>query len=94
MKKFCAKVVVYMKPTVEDIKSSTLKKAIETVMPAIQELSCRAGCAYTLNFSANDQREALCLVEKIAKELLSNEVVETYEIRTIEEIGGEASEPD
>lgn len=82
-----------MKPTANDFRSSTLKKAIEKVMPAIQDLSCKAGCAYTLNFSAHDQREALNMVEGIAKELLSNEVVETYEIKSIEEIGTDEPEP-
>lgn len=86
MKNFCAKVVVYMKPSVKDINSINLKQAIETIMPEIKNLSCKSGRAHILNFSAQSQREALCAVDKIAQELLSNEIVETYEIRSLEEV--------
>lgn len=85
MKNFSAKVLVKMKPTVKDIKSLTLKQAIECLMP-IENLSCQAGSFYLLNFSANNQGEALHIVEKITQDLLSNEVIETYEIKNLEEI--------
>lgn len=85
MKNYCAKIIVKIKPSVKDIKSLTLKQAIENLMP-IENLSCTAGTFYVLNFSATNQCEALHAVEKIARELLSNEVVETYEIRSLEEV--------
>lgn len=85
MKNFCAKVLVKMKPTVKDIKSLTLKEAIENLLP-VENLSCQAGSFYLLNFSANNQGEALHLVERISEDLLSNEVIETYEIKNLEEV--------
>lgn len=85
MKNFCAKIVVKIKPTVKDIKSLTLRQAIEAFMP-LENLSCQAGSFYVLKFSADTQVEALNTVKKIARELLSNEIVETYEIKNLEEI--------
>ena len=85
MKKFSAKIIVKMKPTVKDVKGLTLKRAIESFIP-IESLSCNVGNIYFLNFNANNQAEALHMVEKIAQEILSNEVIETYEIRTLEEV--------
>ncbi len=41
---------------------------------------------YMLNFSAQDQREALHMVEKVAEDLLSNEAIEEYEIKALEEV--------
>ncbi|MDD3435820.1 MAG: phosphoribosylformylglycinamidine synthase subunit PurS [Candidatus Gastranaerophilales bacterium] len=85
MKKFSAKVIVRMKPTVKDIKGLTLKSAIESFIP-IADLSCNVGSVYFLKFNANSEAEALHTVEKISQEILSNEVIETYEIRSLEEI--------
>lgn len=85
MKKFSAKVLVKMKPTVKDIKGQTLKRAIESFIN-IENLSCSVGSYYLLKFDANTEAEALHKVEKIAQEILSNEVIETYEIKYLEEI--------
>ena len=85
MKKFSAKVLIKMKPNVKDVKGLTLQHAIESFMP-IENLSCGVACCYFLNFDANNQAEALKMVEKIASEILSNEVIETYEIKTLDEL--------
>ena len=85
MKNYCAKVIVNIKPTVKDVKALTLKRAIEDLMP-IENLSCNMGTYYCICFSALNQGEALHKVEKIAQDLLSNEVIETYEIKSLEEI--------
>lgn len=85
MKKFSAKVIVKMKPTIKDVKGLTLKHSIESFM-SIENLSCNVGSVYFFKFDANNETEALHMVEKIAQEILSNEVIETYEIRTLEEI--------
>jgi len=76
MKKFYAKIIVKMKPTVKDIKGLTVKNAVESFMP-IENLSCNVGSVYFLEFDANNEGEALHMVEKIAQEILSNEVIET-----------------
>jgi phosphoribosylformylglycinamidine (FGAM) synthase PurS component len=85
MKKFCAKLIVKMKPTVKDIKGLTIKRAIESFIQ-IDNLSCNAGNYYVLKFDAKNEIEALHIVEKIADEILSNEVIETYDIKSLEEI--------
>lgn len=85
MKKYLAKVIVNIKPTIDDSRCQTLKKAIESILPIIN-LSCESGVFYLLNFNAKDQCEALHMVEKISKELLSNESIENYEIKSIEEV--------
>ena len=85
MKKFFAKIIVKMKPSVKDIKGSTLKNAIESFMN-VRDLSCTVGNYYELRFCAHNQVEALHEVEKISQELLSNEVIEAYEITDLEEI--------
>ena len=85
MKKFYAKIIVKMKPTVKDIKGLTVKNAVESFMP-IENLSCNVGSVYFLEFDANNEGEALHRVEKIAQEILSNEVIETYEIKALEEV--------
>lgn len=85
MKNFCAKVVVNMKPSVKDIKGLTLKQAVESILP-VENLTCRVGSIYSFNFSAENSIQAKEIVEKIAQEILSNEVIETYEIIKLEEV--------
>jgi len=85
MKKFSARIVIRMKPTVKDVKGLTLKRAIESYMP-IENLSCHVGSVYFVEFDAENQTEALHEVEKIAQDILSNEVIETYEIKALEEV--------
>lgn len=85
MKKFSAKVIVRMKPTVKDIKGLTLKRAVECFMN-VENLNCHVGSVYFLEFDAKSETEALHTVEKIAGELLSNDVIETYEIKALDEV--------
>lgn len=85
MKKFLAKVVVKVKPTIDDTRCQTLKTAIESLIPIVN-LSCETGVYYLLNFSAKDQCEALHTTEKISRELLSNDSIEDYEIKSLEEV--------
>ena len=85
MKKFIAKVVVKLKPTITDIRGQTLKRAIESIID-IKNLKCRVGTSYSFEFDAENQVEALNLVYKIAEDLLFNEITEFYEVRSLEEI--------
>ena len=89
MKKFLAKVLVKANPKVQDIKCLALTQAIEKIVP-VKNLTCQTGTVYMLNFNAEDQREALHMVEKVAKDLLSNESVEDYEIKNLEEVYDES----
>ncbi len=88
MKKFNAKVIVKLKPSIKDVKGQTIKTTIECVEP-VTDLSCQAGSVYWFTFEAKNQAEALKLIEKIAKDILSNEVIEMYEIRYIKEVDEE-----
>lgn len=85
MKNYCAKVVVKLKPNIKDIRGQTLKRAIDSIME-VENLNCRVGTSYSLEFSAENQVEALNLVEKISQELLVNEITEHYEIRSLDEV--------
>lgn len=85
MKQFKAKVIVKMKPSVKDVKGETVKRAVQCYLP-IENLSCSVGSVYYLKFDAQSEGEALHTVEKIAADILSNEVIENYEIRYIEEV--------
>lgn len=85
MQKFSAKIIVKMKPTIKDIRGLTLKRAIES-FSSIENLDCHVGSYYVLKFDAKNEIEALHTIEKIAGEILSNEVIETYEIKALEEI--------
>lgn len=85
MTTFSAKVLVTMKPSVKDIKGETLKKAVESLF-YIENLSCRVGNAYFLKFDADTMADALKYVNQVAKDILTNEVIETYEIKSLEEV--------
>jgi phosphoribosylformylglycinamidine (FGAM) synthase PurS component len=85
MKKFLTKILIKSKPTAQNVKCLNLKLAIEKIVP-VRDLTCQTGMFYMLNFSAQDQREALHMVDRVAKNLLSNEVVEDYEIKALEEV--------
>lgn len=85
MRKYCTKVLVRTKHGVSDEKSAKIKAAIENYIP-LEDLSCIVGTFYLLDFKANNQAEALHTVEKLAREILTNDMIENYEIRSLEEI--------
>ncbi|HNW25986.1 MAG TPA: phosphoribosylformylglycinamidine synthase subunit PurS [Candidatus Gastranaerophilaceae bacterium] len=85
MKKFCGKIIVKMKPDVKDIKGEALKQAVKSVVE-LHDLQCAVGNWYQISFCAKNQVEALKFIDKIAQDILSNEVIETYEIKSLEEI--------
>jgi len=85
MKKFLTKILIKSKPTAQNVKCLNLKLAIEKIVP-VKDLTCQTGMFYMLNFSAQDQREALHMVDRVAQDLLSNEFVDDYEIMDLEEV--------
>ena len=85
MKTFVAKVVVKLKPSIADVRGQTLKRAIESIFD-VKNLICRVGTSYSFEFDAENQVEALNLVDKIVKDLLCNDVAEHYEVRSLEEV--------
>lgn len=85
MKKFSSKIIVKVKPTSCDSRCSMLKDAIDKFMD-VPNLTCLVGTYYLLTFDANNEVEALNTVEKIAKELLTNDNNEVYEIKSLQEV--------
>lgn len=79
MEKFNATVRVKLKPSIKDIKALTLKKAISNLLE-VQNLKCRVGNIYSLEFEAEDKIKAEEIVKTISDEILSNNVIEEYEI--------------
>lgn len=85
MKKFDAEIIVRLKPAIKDVKGLTLRQAIEGMVP-LDYLNCRVGNFYKIEFCAEDQEAAKQNLDKIAREILSNDVIETYEIVSLKEI--------
>ncbi len=79
MEKFKAVVNVKLKDTIKDVKAQTLEQAVHQLMP-IKNIKCRVGTRYLIEFDANDKKEAEKIVRTIADEILSNSVIEEYEI--------------
>ena len=80
MKSFKATVNVKLKVTIKDIKAQTLEQAVHSLMP-VQNLKCKAGNTYSIEFDAKDKNEAEKIINTIAEEILSNSVIEEYEIK-------------
>ena len=57
MKSFKATVNVKLKDTIKDIKAQTLEQAVHSLMP-VQNLKCKAGNTYSIEFDAKDKNEA------------------------------------
>lgn len=91
MKKFCSKIIVKVKPTYCDSRCTMLKDAIDKFM-SVENLTCLVGTYYLLTFEANNEIEALHTVERIAGELLTNDVNEMFEIKALEEVYDENEE--
>lgn len=85
MKKFSSKIIVKVKPPSCDKRCTMLKDAIDKFMN-VANLTCQVGTYYLLTFEANNEVEALNTVEKIARDLLTNDINEVYEIKSLEEV--------
>jgi len=79
MKKYNVQVKVNIKPEIKDIKAITLKQAVESIID-VENLSCRTGNIYDLNFEAENKDEAKKIIKTICDEILFNNVIEEYEI--------------
>ena len=79
MKNYKAIVKVNLKPEIKDIKAKTLEQAVLHLIK-VKNLKCSAGNSYTLNFEAENRLQAEKIVKTIAEEILSNSVIEEYEV--------------
>ncbi len=80
MKNYKATVNVKLKEAVKDIKAQTLEQAVHNIMP-VQNLKCRVGNTYNIGFDAKNKKEAEKIINTICEEILSNSVIEEYEIK-------------
>lgn len=79
MKKFKAKIKVNLKSNIKDIKAITLEQAVSHLIPDLN-LHCKVGNIYNLEFEAKDKAKAEGIVKTISEEILSNNVIEEYEV--------------
>ena len=80
MKKFKANIRVGLKPEVKDIKASTLKEAVSNLMD-VKNFECKTLNIYAIEFCAKNKIDAEKIAQKIAEDLLSNDVIEEYNIQ-------------
>lgn len=80
MESFKVTINVKLKDTIKDIKAQTLEQAVHSLM-TVQNLKCRVGNTYFIEFDAKDKNEAEKIIKTISEEILSNSVIEEYEIK-------------
>ena len=83
MKRFFAKVIVTLKNEVKDNRALVLDKMLKN-LEIEDSASFSTGRFYTFFISAADLSNASEKINYICKEILSNPVVEKYEILSIE----------
>lgn len=74
METFKAKVTVKLKPEIKDVKG-------ETLASQFKGLKCRTGNVYWFEFEAKSKTDAEKFIKKLSDEILSNNVIEEYEIK-------------
>ncbi len=79
MKKFKATINIRLKPAIKDIKALTVEQAVKNLIH-INNFKCRTGSKYSVEFEAEDKHQAESIINTIADEILSNSVIEEYEI--------------
>lgn len=82
---FNTKILVTLKPEVKDSKAQVLEQIIKRKDYA-KSSKCHVGQYFQLTIEAKNETEAKEKIEKIAHEILSNPVIEQYEILSIEAI--------
>lgn len=82
---FNTKILVTLKPEVKDSKAQVLEQIIKRKDYAAS-VKCHVGQYFQLTIEALDEKEAIEKIDKIAHEILSNPVIEQYEILSIEAI--------
>ncbi len=83
-KKFKAIITVKIKPTIKDIKTITLKEAVSDLLE-VKNFNCSIDTQYNLTYEAEDMKKAKAIAQMISDEILSNSVIENYDI-SMEEI--------
>lgn len=79
MENFQVKIKVNLKKSIKDIKAATLEQAVSHLIQ-VQNLRCKVGNIYNLDFEAEDKTKAEKIIKTISEEILSNSVIEEYEV--------------
>ncbi len=82
--KYQAEIIVKLKMNVRDAKGQAVSLTLENIEYA-KNVSCRVGSFYELSFSADNIDSAKKIVNKTAKNMLSNPIIENYEIISIKQ---------
>lgn len=79
MKDYCVEILVKLKDEIKDVKGETLTQVIFNSLGG-KNLNCRCGNHYTIDFSAENDELAKSYVDKLASQILANDVIEIYDI--------------
>lgn len=82
---FKAKVNVRKKPTVADPEGKTISEALERLGHR-EVKSVRSGKVFYLEVEAIDETSAVAYIEEISRDILSNPVIEVFEIEIVEAV--------
>lgn len=83
MKDFHARVYVRLKPAVHDPQGETIRGALETLgYHGIVDV--RQGKYFEMSLEAQTREDAEATVREIAKRVLSNPVIEAFEVDVLE----------
>ncbi len=77
--KYKSNIIVKLKKNVRDTKGQALTQTIERIEYA-KNVEARTGSYYEIVFEAKDDKDAQNIVSKIAKDILSNPIIEEYQI--------------
>ena len=80
MKEFKATISVGLKPEVKDIKAITLKDSVSNLID-VKDFECKTLNTYAIEFCAKNKIDAEKIAQKIAEDILSNGVIEEYNIQ-------------
>lgn len=78
-----AKVFVRLKPSVHDPQGETIRGALETMgYQGVREV--RQGKYFEMSLDATSREEAEAMVREIATRVLSNPVIETFQVELVD----------
>ena len=85
MKKFIYRILTKIKDEIKDPSGETVEKIVLRLNIS-SDIKIRAGKFFEITISASDKTEADEKIETIAKNILTNPLVEVYEIQSFKEI--------
>lgn len=85
MQKFSAEVIVKLKDEIKDIQGLCVDKTLKR-LGFESETNFRAGKYYSFNLQAKDKDEAREKLDFVCNEVISNPVVEKYDIISFKEV--------